>query len=453
MAKEIKVIRTAQRTQKENIAGFTFPEKYMRVALPGDAIPQIRREAYRLFSEGHLPHKLEEAWRRTPLDHLNPGKFSIVENEKSGTDKHIPAHLLNPLKQEEQTGQTLIISDEGIKKEFSTVLQEKNIIFTDLQDAEKNHTEKLEKIFGKIVKPEDGYFSAMATAFAQTGVFIYIPKNTQLDTPLHSILWADHANEAILSHVLIYLDEGASLTYVHEVSSPFHQSEEIFHNGNVEIFVGPGASLKFVELQSWGDQMLNFTHERAVVEKDGQLEWIFGAVGSKLTKNFTDVDLIGQGASGKISGFYFTNGHQHLDLDTQQNHKAANTTSDLLYKGALLDESRSVWQGMIYVAPEAQKIDGYQANRNLLLGENARADSIPGLEILADDVRCSHGATVGRIDTSQTFYLESRGIPKLDAAKLVVEGFFDDIMQRIPFDGIRQRFQDAIHEKMETFHL
>jgi Fe-S cluster assembly protein SufD len=142
-----------------------------------------------------------------------------------------------------------------------------------------------------------------------------------------------------------------------------------------------------------------------------------------------------------------------LDLDTQQNHLAPDTTSDLLYKGALLDESRSVWQGMIYVAPKADKTDGYQTNRNLVLGKNARADAIPGLEILTDDVRCSHAATVGKIDSDHTFYLESRGIPKMEAAKLVVEGFFDDIMQRIPFEGIRQRFQDAIHEKMKTFQL
>jgi Fe-S cluster assembly protein SufD len=149
-----------------------------------------------------------------------------------------------------------------------------------------------------------------------------------------------------------------------------------------------------------------------------------------------------------MSGFYFTDSDQHLDLDTQQNHLAAHTTSDLLYKGALKDRSRSVWQGMIYVAPGAQKTDGYQANRNLTLSPKARADSIPGLEILADDVRCTHGATVGKIDPELVFYLRARGIPQADAERLVVEGFFDPIMQRIPFEGVRKRFQDAIQEKL-----
>jgi Fe-S cluster assembly protein SufD len=220
------------------------------------------------------------------------------------------------------------------------------------------------------------------------------------------------------------------------------------HAGIVEIKVGNSASFKFVELQSWGKNVWNFSHERIRVERDGKLDWIFGAVGSRLTKNFSELDLAGEGAQGRMSGFYFTDGSQHLDHDTQQNHLAPHTTSDLLFKGALKGRSRSVWQGMIYVAPGAQKTDGYQANRNLVLDEGARADSIPGLEILADDVRCTHGATVGKLEKEPLFYLLSRGIPPGDAERLIVEGFFDPIMQRIPFEGVRERFQQAILDKM-----
>jgi Fe-S cluster assembly protein SufD len=220
------------------------------------------------------------------------------------------------------------------------------------------------------------------------------------------------------------------------------------HAGIVEIHVGEAANLRFVELQSWGEHVWNFSHERARVSRSGNLDWIFGAVGSYVTKNFSDLDLIGEGAVGRMSGFYFSENDQHFDHDTQQNHLAPHTTSDLLFKGALKDQSRSVWQGMIYVAPGAQKTDGYQANRNLVLSPKARADSIPGLEILADDVRCTHGATVGKIDADQVFYLRSRGMPYADAERLVVEGFFDPIMQRIPFEGVRSRFQDSILRKM-----
>jgi Fe-S cluster assembly protein SufD len=247
---------------------------------------------------------------------------------------------------------------------------------------------------------------------------------------------------------LVWVEPGAALTYVHESASNSEPSGQTLHTGIVEIHVGDGANLRFVELQSWGEHVWNFTHERARVDRDASLDWIFGAIGSKLTKNFSDLDLVGEGATGRMSGFYFTDGTQHLDHDTQQNHLAPHTTSDLLFKGALRDHSRSVWQGMIYVAPGAQKTDGYQANRNLVLSRHARADSIPGLEILADDVRCTHGATVGKIDPEQIFYLRSRGIPQNEAERLIVEGFFDPIMQRIPFEGVRTRFQRAIREKM-----
>ncbi len=288
----------------------------------------------------------------------------------------------------------------------------------------------------------------MASAYADLGLLIYVPKNLHLELPLHSMLWGPGINLAYLSHILVWLDDDSSLTYVHETASQTEPNGHTMHAGVLEIHVGERANLRFVELQSWGEHVWNFSHERVRVEKDGNLDWIFGAIGSHLTKNFSEIELIGQGATGRMSGFYFSSGSQHFDHDTQQNHLAKNTTSDLLFKGALRDKSRSVWQGMIYVAPGAQKTDGYQANRNLVLSREARADSIPGLEILADDVRCTHGATVGKIDQDQIFYARSRGISYSDAERLIVEGFFDPIMQRIPFEGVRSRFQNAIEEKM-----
>ena len=299
------------------------------------------------------------------------------------------------------------------------------------------------------MRSDESKFSALAAAMSHLGIFVYIPEGVQVELPLHSIFWGPGTNLAYFSHILVCLEKGAYLTYVHEAASHSESSGSTLHTGIVEIFVGQEANLRFVELQSWGEHVWNFSHERAQIERDANLDWTFGAIGSHLTKNFSDIDLIGQGAMGRMSGFYFTDGVQHLDHDTQQNHLAPHTTSDLLFKGALKGNSRSVWQGMIYVAPGAQKTDGYQANRNLVLSRAARADSIPGLEILADDVRCTHGATVGKIDRDQIFYLRSRGIPYADAERLIVEGFFDPIMQRIPFEGVRTRFQEAIIHKME----
>ena len=281
------------------------------------------------------------------------------------------------------------------------------MVFTDFATAQVKYAELVKRLAGQTVPASDGKFAALAAALSSNGVLLYIPRGVKLTQPLHSLLWGPGVHLAHLSHIIVWLEENAEATYVHEYASPDDNSGQTLHAGLVEIHVGEGANLRFVELQSWGRGVWNFTHERARVEASGTLEWVFGAIGSALTKNFSDLDLAGPGATGRISGFYFADGKQHLDHDTQQNHLAPNTTSDLLYKGALEEESRSVWQGMIYVAPGAAKTDGYQANRNLVLSRKARADSIPGLEILADDVRCTHGATVGKIDQDQVFYLLS----------------------------------------------
>jgi Fe-S cluster assembly protein SufD len=315
--------------------------------------------------------------------------------------------------------------------------------------AQEKHPEILRRILGRTVSAEEGKFAAMAGALARDGLLLYVPKGLELKAPLHSILWGPGGGRAYFSHLLVYLDEGSSATYVHESASPTEQADAL-HAGLVEIRVSTRASLRFVELQSWGKHVWNFTHERVRLDPDARLDWIFGAIGSRLTKSFSELDLAGEGASGRMSGFYFTDGSQHLDHDTQQNHLAPHTTSDLLFKGALRGHSRSVWQGMIYVARGAARTDGYQANRNLVLEDSARADSIPGLEILADDVRCTHGATVGKLEQEPLFYLRSRGLPQAEAERLVVEGFFDPIMQRIPFEGVRARFQQAILDKMGT---
>jgi len=283
---------------------------------------------------------------------------------------------------------------------------------------------------------------------AEDGILLYIPKNVSIKNPLHSILWLGGNDQAFFSRMLVWLEDGATATLVHEYASDNDLKETFFHDGLVEIYAGPFSHLKFVELQSWGPEAKHIVHERVKVDRDAQVEWIFGAIGSQLTKSFTDYDLVGSGSTIKVSGFYFADGTQQLDHDTQQNHLVPHTSSDLLFKGAVSGHSRSVWQGMIYVAPGAYKTDGYQANRNIVLSKDARADSIPGLEILADDVRCTHGATVGKVDSEQVYYLQTRGLSKREAQRLVVEGFFEPVMDRIPFEGVKERFRDAIIIKM-----
>jgi len=445
------VITRTRRSDQLEKGDFTFTRSLSRTLADDwngpDALREYRTRAWQAFERLPMPTTKDEAWRRTDLRSLNPAVLQFPTAELAAGLPDAPAELLKPLVGDGHGGQ-LILKPGQVDIYLDPELIQRGVVFTDLQTAETQHADLLAKVIGQVVRPDEGRFAALAAALAQNGVFVYIPKGVQVDAPLHSLLWGPGAGLAYTSHVLVWLEEGASLTYVHEAASPTINGGQSMHAGIVEIYVGSGANLRFVELQSWGEHIWNFTHERARVEQDANLDWVFGALGSHLTKNFSDLELVGSGATGRMSGFYFTDGSQHLDHDTQQNHLAPHTTSDLLFKGALKDRSRSVWQGMIYVAPGAQKADGYQSNRNLVLSSQARADSIPGLEILADDVRCTHGATVGKIDPDPIFYLLSRGIPYPDAERLVVEGFFDPIMQRIPFDGVRERFQQAILDKM-----
>ena len=433
------------RTRRESAAKeFTFTQADIPASSNG--LGSFRASAWDAFKKISLPVSTDEVWRRTDLRLLPAADFKIPQTGAFEDLPIVPDELLKPLTGEQHGGQITLLPG-GSKVDLDDALAKKGVVFTDFRTAEKNHSDLLKKLIGQVVKPEDGKFAALASALSENGVLLYVPKGVQVEQPLHSVLWGPGTNFAHFSHLLVYVEDGACVTYDDEAASP-DETGHAMHAGVVEINVGKDANLRFVELQSWGRHVWNFSHERARVDRGGNLDWIFGAVGSRLTKNFSDLDLAGEGAQGRMSGFYFTDGTQHLDHDTQQNHLAPHTTSDLLFKGALKGKSRSVWQGMIYVAPGAQKTDGYQANRNLVLDDQARADSIPGLEILADDVRCTHGATVGKLEQEPLFYLKSRGIPQKEAEQLVVEGFFDPIMQRIPFEGVRERFQQAIQIKL-----
>lgn len=446
---ERTVKRIIRRDGTSTAADFPFTQD-MVPSLNGKGSPVVRdyrQRAWETYQSLPIPTIQMEPWRRTDLKRLDAGNFRFPETDAYLDLAPVPEHLLAPLVDDQHGGQITLLPG-GATVELDEALARKGVIFTDYATAEQKHPDILAKILGQIVAPEEGKFAALNAAFAKQGVLLYVPRNVTVDQPLHAVIWTPGVGLAHLYHTLVYLEEGASATFIQESASPDETGGQTLVGGNVEVHVGANAQLRFVELQSLGRHVWNFTHERSRVERDGNLDWIFGAIGSHLTKNFSELNLDGPGSTGRMSGFYFTDGVQHLDHDTQQNHNAPHTTSDLLFKGALKDTSRSVWQGMIYVAPGAQKTDGYQANRNLVLNPKARADSIPGLEILADDVRCTHGATVGKIDPELVFYLESRGVPRHDAERLIVDGFFDPIMQRIPYEGVRERFARAILDKM-----
>jgi Fe-S cluster assembly protein SufD len=409
----------------------------------------FRKSSWDEWKSLPFPSEKDVEWRRTSLKGLAIEKYQLANNLDYDAAQ-LPSHLDQTLLEKNQGGR-VFISGEKTETFLDQDIQSMGVVFSDFRNVMLQHKGLLTRLLQIAKNRKDNKFAALASALSGNGILLYVPKNVKLNKPLQSISWLSSEGILQASRILVVLEEGSEATYVHETSSPLGLIGQSLHVGLFEVFVGSGAKLNFVELQSLGTNVWNISTETVEQDADSEVDWIFGSLGSQVTKSFSRINLAGQGATGKMSGFYFSNGKQHLDHDTRQNHLAPNTTSDLLYKGALLDESRSVWQGMIYVDPKASKTDGYQANRNLVLSEKARADSIPGLEILTDDVRCTHGATVGKIDQELVFYLESRGISRRESEKLIVEGFFDPIMQRIPFENVRQRFQNAIEEKMGSY--
>jgi len=445
------VITTGRKKAEPEAAEFKIAKAEVQALSKArkDAAWYARRRlaAWKAYEAVPMPTLNDDAWRRTDIRPFKWGDLVLPHNANGkGAPARVPAELLKPLVGKQQGGQLVQVGGKVEKHELDSGLKKQKVVFTDFLTATKKHPELVKKYLGQTVKIGEGKFAALAETLADGGLFVYVPKGVALELPLHSVAWL--TGSAHFSRVVIVVDDGASATVVHEIASPEKTAAQALHVATVEVRVGKNAHLTFVELQSLGKNVWNFTHERVRVGQDSKVDWIFSAVGTKVTKNFSEIDLDGDGATGKMSGFYFTDGDQHLDHDTQQNHNAPHTTSDLLFKGALKENSRSVWQGMIYVAPGAQKADGYQANRNLVLSKSARADSIPGLEILADDVRCTHGATVGQMEAENIFYLMARGLPRAEAEKLVVDGFFDPILQRIPFEGVRQRLKRSIEAKM-----
>lgn len=408
---------------------------------------EFRLQAWETFANLPLPTTQDEPWRRTDLRRLKLQELGPSLNGHGPLAvSQVPDYLGEQLTEGEAGGVMLQVDGETVKYELSDALREQGVVFCDMHTAVDEYPELIQKYFmTRAVTVEEGKFAAMHGAFWRGGTFLYVPKNVKAAAPLHSALWS--ASGRTYTHTLVVLDEGSEAIFLDEYESETG-NEPAIHNGAVELLVGDNASLTYASLQDFGANLWSFTHERARTGRDAKVDWVTSMMGTRLTKAFQTVELDDRGGWARMSGLFFADGRQHFDLDTQQNHNAADTVSDLLYKGALKQRSRTVWQGMIKALPGSQRIDGFQANRNLVLERTARADSIPGLEIEADDVRCTHASTIGQLDETEIFYLMSRGIPRVTAIRMVVQGFFDPVMQRIPIEGVRERIAERILQKV-----
>jgi Fe-S cluster assembly protein SufD len=395
-----------------------------------EALRGLSRDEARLRYEAlALPTTSDEHWRFTDLSGFDPDAFGNGDASGAGTGPKEARSLL-----ELETAGTAFADEAGIE-----ILEApEGVVFEPLSDG----AERLGDLVGA-----DDKFSAQNAALWRHGLLVRVPKGVVIERPLYVRVTSTADRGALFWRLLVVAEEQSRFTLVEEYVS---DSPDLaaYVNAAVELFVGQAAKLEYVSMQTLSRETWNFASHRARVERDAELDWVAGGFGGKKGKVRIENDLTGPGATSRVTGAYFADGAQHLDYDTFQEHAAPSTTSDFAFRGVLRDSATAVWRGMIRVEKDAQRTNAYQENRNLILSRTAHADSIPGLEILANDVRCTHGATNAPVNRDELFYCMARGMSRGEAERLIVRGFFQDVLDRIELVPVREAVAQALETRI-----
>jgi Fe-S cluster assembly protein SufD len=381
-----------------------------------DWLRERREQALASYTRLPLPSKTDEEWRRTDVSRLDVDQFSKLE------------HL---------DGQKLILPE---------ALPE-GVILKPLRQAAKEHPDLVEPRLFSLVHADRDRFTALHAALFTGGTFLYVPEGVVIDKPIIGQHFSHEAGTSVLPHTLIVAGKNSKFDYLDEYIAE-HDDEAGYRSGSTEIFLGEGSQVGYVAVQKWGRNTWHLADQRAELQKDSTLRLFNVTLGAKFSKSRVEASLAGPGANAELKAIYFASGQQFFDFHTLQDHLVGNTRSDLLFKGALSDVSRTVYAGLIRIEKHAARSDAYQANRNLVLSDKAKATSIPMLEIDNNDVRCTHGATVGPVDPEHLFYLRSRGIPEPTAKRMLIQGFFGDVLNRIPFEHARKLVETELEARI-----
>src|SRR6266404_1653075 len=407
-----------------------------------------QRAAWTQFEALPKPTRKDQAWRFANVDLLNltPFKFggalpdmerNAILEQSRGLDK-VAARLI-------------FAGDQLIERDVvSDQLKKRGVIFQPLERAMVEHRELFRKHF--MSQPAilgSAKFAALHQALVSSGTFLYVPRGVEIELPIEIFHWLHGENASVFPHLLLVTDELAKVTVIEH----FHSVNEHapgFACGVNDLIAGPGAKVTYVCAQKWGENVLALQINFTKVEHEASVKSLNLHLGSRYSRFESLSRLTGEGARSDLLAVSIADGIQEFDARTLQDHACPHTTSDLLYKNALNDRARNIFGGLIRVEPHAHFTDAYQKVRNLLLSDDAEANSMPGLEILADNVRCTHGATSGQVDEDELFYLRTRGIPVPVAQCLIVTGFLDEVVQRLDHPAIAEHLHRLVEEKFVT---
>jgi Fe-S cluster assembly protein SufD len=415
----------------------TFDERALE-ALPTapDFVQRLRKQAYQEFDVLPIPSQSTEEWRYTDLS-----GFDL------SFETHVPGHGHGAPSHDGQLAATMLRHNSSVVMTTSGQdLKAKGVIFCDLDVAAAEYPDLVEPHLHRLVPTDRTKFTALHGAFRTGGTFLYVPADVAVELPLQTVTYLDVDGAAVFPHTLFVTGRGAEVTFIDRYSSP--DLGRAFSDAIAEIVVGDGAHVRYVSIQEWGSGVTHLGVQRATVGRDADFRSLAIGFGASLARAEAETVLAAPGGFSEMLGIFFADETQHFDHRSAQDHVAPNCTSDLLYKGALRDASRAVYSGWVYVRPDAQKTNAMQTSRNIVLSEHAKADAIPNLEIEANDVRCGHAASVGPVDEDTVFYLQSRGIPRDEAERLIVTGFFQEVLDRVQLDEVRRGAELAIQEEL-----
>ena len=403
-----------------------------------------------------LPPDATEEWRRTDLRALDLAALRPLEvpSQKPRVPAGLPALVGDP---SAAAGLRLVVDGAAVQSRLSPELAKAGVVFTSLEGAVRTHPDLVRPHLGSVVRAGENKYRALNAALWQGGTFLYVPDGVEIDLQLVTGTWLTGGEVAFLPRTLVVTGDRSRVTLVELFGSSDAPAASgggavrTFADHAVELVPGRGAQIRYVNLEDWSRSLWEVGIVRTVVGRDATVNTLMIAFGAGLVKTNVESRLLGEGATSEMLGVLFGDGTQHFDYHTLQEHAAPNTTSDLLYKGALKDKARSVFAGLIRADYGAQKTNAFQLNRNLILSEGARADSMPKLEIMANDLRCTHGASTSRLNDEQIFYLMSRGLPRATAVRMMVDGFFGEIFDRIPVETVRAWLSGAIAQKMAGY--
>jgi Fe-S cluster assembly protein SufD len=448
----------AELEKVNTIAKQTVEELASRLSEPAWLVDN-RLKAWEEYYKTPMPTDRDEGWKRCDIAALDLSSLktsnipAAVERESVAK---VPAWLSGSLAHFKDLSGVLYqnVREPGFFT-LSKALAAKGVIFCDMATAVIKHADKIKPYLSVDPSEEDGKFGLLSRALFNSGMFLYVPRGVEIEAPFfYAVDLAGSSSEAVLPRTLVVAEDLSRVTLAYVVGAEDAAGAVVkaapisLLSQFVEMHVKPSARVTYLEVQLQGDDVFMVNRSNCVVDRDGRYESLTLALGGYQTKSDMSTVLRAPGASSEILGLVFGNGEEKFSFNTIQDHDASDTKSDINFRVALKDKSSSVYQGIVKVAKVAQRTDAYQSNKNLLLDGSATADSIPKLEILADDVKCAHGATVGPVDREQIFYLMSRGVSRTIAEQLVVLGFFRQTLEQFSFKGGVSWLSENVSRKM-----